>query len=98
MRKKFVKSLFELLKKGFYFQKSFCNIVYNLFQGAKKMKKMLVILLTLALVLSLVACGQSAEIKPVTMKIGMLKGPTGMGMAKMLEEGYVLDKTSKQRF
>lgn len=56
------------------------------------MKKMLVILLILAFVLSLVACGQNAEIKPVTMKIGMLKGPTGMGMAKMLEEGYVLDK------
>ena len=56
------------------------------------MKKVLVILLTLVLVLSLASCGQSAEIKPVTLNIGMLKGPTGMGMAKMLEEGYVMDK------
>lgn len=59
------------------------------------MKKILAILLTLVFVLSFVACGQSAEIKPVTMNIGMLKGPTGMGMAKMLEEGYVMDKNIK---
>ncbi|NMC56640.1 MAG: ABC transporter substrate-binding protein [Eubacteriaceae bacterium] len=56
------------------------------------MKKILIILLTLALVLTFAACGASAKIDPVTMNIAVLKGPTGMGMAKMLQDNYVIDK------
>lgn len=60
------------------------------------MKKLLIILLTLVLVLTFAACGASAKIDPVTMNIAVLKGPTGMGMAKMLQEGYVIDKNITQ--
>lgn len=56
------------------------------------MKKLLIILLTLVLILTLGACGATAKIDPVTMNIAVLKGPTGMGMAKMLQDNYVIDK------
>lgn len=55
------------------------------------MKKILVILVTIALLFSFAACSSNA-IEPVEMNIAVLKGPTGMGMAKMLEEGYVIDE------
>jgi NitT/TauT family transport system substrate-binding protein len=55
------------------------------------MKKILVILVTIALLFSFTACSSNA-IEPVEMNIAVLKGPTGMGMAKMLEEGYVIDE------
>ncbi len=56
------------------------------------MKKLLIILLTLVLVLTFASCAASSKIDPVTMNIAVLKGPTGMGMAKMLQDGYVIDK------
>jgi NitT/TauT family transport system substrate-binding protein len=55
------------------------------------MKKFLVILIAVALLFSFTACSNNA-IEPVDMTIAVLKGPTGMGMAKMLEEGYVIDE------
>ena len=51
----------------------------------KHTKRLLALMLMLAMVLSLAACaGQSAQ--PVDIKIATLKGPTGMGMAKLMED------------
>lgn len=51
----------------------------------KHIKKLLAIVLMLAMALTLAACsGETAE--PVDINIVALKGPTGMGMAKLMED------------
>lgn len=54
----------------------------------KHTKRLLALMLMMVMVLSLAACaGQSAQ--PVDIKIATLKGPTGMGMAKLMEDASV---------
>ena len=53
----------------------------------KHIKKLLALCLTLALVLSLAACGkqeeQPPETTPASYRIAALKGPTAMGLVKL---------------
>lgn len=52
----------------------------------KKLFKLTAISLIIILsVMAFVACDNKAEKEPVTMKVATLKGPTGMGMVKMME-------------
>ena len=54
----------------------------------KHTKRLLALMLMMVMVLSLAACArQSAQ--PVDIKIATLKGPTGMGMAKLMEDASV---------
>jgi len=73
------------------------------------MKKVLMLVLALAMVLSFVACNKAGDdiaptkaptsvpeatavpTTPVDAKIIALKGPTGMGMAKLMEDGYEIE-------
>ncbi len=51
------------------------------------MKKILALLLTATLVLTaLVGCGGKEELSPVSMRIAGLKGPTTMGLVKLMED------------
>ena len=61
------------------------------------MKKMISLLLALALALTLCACvtpktpmpiedGDKSAAQPVTVRLGGLKGPTSMGMVKLLDD------------
>lgn len=53
------------------------------------MKKIISLLLTLVLVLGLAACAAAPEAEPyqsVNIRLGGLKGPTSMGMAKLLDD------------
>ena len=54
----------------------------------KHIKKLLALCLTLALVLSLAACGkqeeQPPETTPASYRIAALKGPTAMGLVKLM--------------
>lgn len=53
----------------------------------KKVLKAVVLCLALALCCTLAGCGNdSAKIEPQTVKIAALAGPTGMGMAQMIDE------------
>lgn len=76
------------------------------------MKKVMAILLTVILVLSLGACADSGKpaeatkvpaatdaptavpTEPISAAISALKGPTGMGMAKLMEDGYQITLAS----
>ena len=50
-----------------------------------KMKKLLAILLTAIILLSTAACSKN-EKTGVTVNIGVLKGPTGMGAAWLMKQ------------
>lgn len=51
------------------------------------MKKIIALLLTLVFAaFSLVACGQPDEPELVTLKVGVMNGPTGIGMAKLIKD------------
>ena len=56
----------------------------------KHIKKLLALCLTLALVLSLAACGkqeeQPPETTPASYRIAALKGPTAMGLVKLMQD------------
>ena len=56
----------------------------------KHIKKLLTLCLTLALVLSLAACGkqeeQPPETTPASYRIAALKGPTAMGLVKLMQD------------
>jgi len=50
------------------------------------MKKIIAILLTLVMCFGLVACGNDNSVEDVQARVIALKGPTGIGMAKMMED------------
>lgn len=50
------------------------------------MKRILAFVLTLIIVLGLAACGQKPAFEGADIKIGVLKGPTGMGAAWLMNE------------
>lgn len=59
------------------------------------MKRILSIVLVLAMALMLFACGKVQEEEPVTVRMAALKGPTGMGISKLMadnDEGKTKNK------
>lgn len=50
------------------------------------MKKLLAILLVAAMILAVVSCG-AEQAEDVTVRVAALKGPTGMGMSQLMENG-----------
>lgn len=60
------------------------------------MKKILAIVLSLILVIGLCACSQNSEKDITEIKIGVLKGPTGIGSAYLMEQNK--NNKSKNRY
>ena len=51
------------------------------------MKKIIALLLTIILAVGvLVSCNQPDDTETTTIKIGVMNGPTGMGMAKLIND------------
>ncbi len=50
------------------------------------MKKLLALVLALCMLFAIVSCGKEDAADDVTIRVTTLKGPTGMGMAKLMED------------
>ena len=62
------------------------------------MKRILSIVLVLAMALMLFACGKVQEEEPVTVRMAALKGPTGMGISKLMADNDEGKTKNKYKF